>query len=95
MNATRHAVRQGVRRGWTEFLQSVRSPQDQGFYLFTGLLTLAVLWFNRDNEVGSTGLMYPTYALPSVLGALLTFGVVIGPAYALALEREDGTLLRH
>ncbi|WP_369140858.1 ABC transporter permease [Modestobacter versicolor] len=95
MNATRHAVRQGVRRGWTEFLQSVRSPQDQGFYLFTGLITLAVLWFNRDNEVGSTGLMYPTYALPSVLGALLTFGVVIGPAYALAMEREDGTLLRH
>ncbi|CCH86072.1 ABC-type multidrug transport system, permease component [Modestobacter italicus] len=95
MNASRHAAGQGLRRGWTEFVQSVRSPQDQGFYLFTGLVTLAVLWFNRDNEVGSTGLMYPTYALPSVLGALLTFGVVIGPAYALAMEREDGTLLRH
>jgi ABC-2 type transport system permease protein len=95
VNADRHAVGQGLRRGWTEFLQSIRSPQDQGFYLFTGLLTLAVLWINRDNEVGSTGLMYPTYALPSVLGALLTFGVVIGPAYALAMEREDGTLLRH
>jgi ABC-2 type transport system permease protein len=95
VNATRHAVDQGLRRGWTEFQQSVRSPQDQGFYLFTGLVTLAVLWFNRDNEVGGTGLRYPTYALPSILGALLTFGVVIGPAYALAMEREDGTLLRH
>ena len=92
---TGHAVRQGLRRGWTEFLQSVRSPQDQGFYLFTGLLTLAVLWINRDNEVGETGLFYPTFALPSILGALLAFGVVIGPAYSLAMEREDGTLLRH
>ena len=29
-----------------------------------------------------------------ILGALVAFGVVIGPAYALAMEREDGTLLR-
>ena len=32
--------------------------------------------------------------MPSILGGLVTFGVVIGPAYALAMEREDGTLLR-
>jgi ABC-2 type transport system permease protein len=95
VNPTRHAIVQGLRRGWTEFLQSLRSPQDQGFYLFTGVVTLAVLWFNRDNEIGDTGLRYPTYALPSILGALLAFGVLIGPAYSLAMEREDGTLLRH
>ena len=34
-------------------------------------------------------------ALPSLLGALIAFGVVIGPAYSLAMEKEDGTLLRH
>ena len=34
-------------------------------------------------------------ALPSILGALVAFGVVVGPAYALAMEKEDGTLLRH
>ena len=34
-------------------------------------------------------------ALPSILGGLVAFGVVIGPAYGLAMEREDGTLLRH
>jgi ABC-2 type transport system permease protein len=92
---TLHAVRLGVRRGWTEFLNSVRSPQDQGFYLFTGLATLAYLWFNRDDTVEGTTLLYPTVALPSILGALVAFGVVIGPAFALAMEREDGTLLRH
>ena len=95
MSASRQAVRQGLRRGWTEFVQSLRSAQDQGFYLFTGVLVLAVLWFNRDNEVGTTGLTYPTFALPSILAGLLVFGVVIGPAYSLAMEREDGTLLRH
>jgi ABC-2 type transport system permease protein len=92
---TLHAVRLGVRRGWTEFLNSVRSPQDQGFYLFTGLATLAYLWVNRGDTVEGTTLLYPTVALPSILGALVAFGVVIGPAFALAMEREDGTLLRH
>jgi ABC-2 type transport system permease protein len=92
---TLHAVRLGVRRGWTEFVNSVRSPQDQGFFLFTGLATLAYLWFNRGDTVEGTTLLYPTVALPSILGALVAFGVVIGPAFALAMEREDGTLLRH
>ncbi len=95
MNPTRHAIGLGLRRGWTEFVLSLRSPQDQGFYLFTAVGTLVFLWFNRDNELEGTGLTYPTYALPSILGALLAFGVVIGPAFALAMEREDGTLLRH
>jgi ABC-2 type transport system permease protein len=95
VNRTRHAIDLGLRRGWTEFVLSLRSPQDQAFYLFTAVGTLVFLWFNRDNELEGTELLYPTYALPSILGALLAFGVVIGPAFALAMEREDGTLLRH
>ena len=95
MNPTRHAIALGLRRGWTEFVLSLRSAQDQGFYLFMALGTLTYLWLNRDTEVEGTDLLLPTVALPSLLGALLAFGVVIGPAYALAMEREDGTLLRH
>jgi ABC-2 type transport system permease protein len=95
MNPSRHAIGLGLRRGWTEFVLSLRSAQDQGFYLFVGLSTLAYLWFNRDSEVEGTDLLMPTVALPSILGALLAFGVIIGPAFALAMEREDGTLLRH
>jgi ABC-2 type transport system permease protein len=90
-----HAVRLGLRRGWTEFMLSLRSPQDQGFYLFMGLGTLLYLWFNRDGELEGTGVSLVSYTLPSMLGALLAFGVIIGPAFALAMEREDGTLLRH
>ena len=90
-----HAVGLGVRRGWAEFVQSMRSTQDQGFYLFTSLLVLGYLFLRRNTEVEGTDLLYPSVALPSILGALVAFGVVIGPAYALAMEKEDGTLLRH
>ena len=95
MNPTRHAIGLGLRRGWTEFLLSLRSAQDQGFYVFMGGATLLYLWLNRDSEVPGTDLLLPTVALPSMLGALLAFGVIIGPASSLAMEREDGTLLRH
>jgi ABC-2 type transport system permease protein len=89
-----HAIRVGLHRGWTEFTQSLRSPQDQGFYLFTGLLTVGYLFLRRNSEVEGTDLLVPQVSLPSILGALIAFGVVIGPAYQLAMDREDGTLLR-
>ncbi|HET7350059.1 MAG TPA: ABC transporter permease [Marmoricola sp.] len=95
MNTATHAIRLGLRRGWTEFVQSVRSTQDQGFYLFTGVLVIGYLYLRRDTEVEGTDLLLPSVALPSILGALVAFGVVIGPAYSLAMEKEDGTLLRH
>lgn len=90
-----HAVGLGVRRGWLEFVLSVRSTQDQGFYVFTGLLTLGYLWLRRNSDSGVEGLPFAAVALPSLLAALVIFGIVIGPAYAIAMEKEDGTLLRH
>ena len=94
MNAKVYAARLGVRRGWTEFVQSVRSSQDQWFYLFTGFLAVGYLWIRRDTPVEGTDLLLPSVALPSILGGLIAFGVVICPAYSLAMEKEDGTLLR-
>jgi len=94
VNRNLHAIKVGARRGWHEFVLSLKSPQDQGFYLFMAVGILTYLWFNRGNELEGTGLFVPTYALPSILGGLIAFSLVIGPAYALAMEREDGTLLR-
>lgn len=90
-----HAVRLGLRRGWTEFLQSMRSTQDQGFYLFTGAAAFGYLLWRRNDPAEGTDLLLPSVALPSLLALLVAFGVVIGPAYSLAMEKEDGTLLRH
>jgi ABC-2 type transport system permease protein len=94
MNRTRYAVGVGLRRGRTEFVNSLRSPQDQGFYLFMATGILVYLWLNRTTEVQGTDLLLPTFALPSILGGVIAFGIVVGPAYSLAMEREDGTLLR-
>lgn len=94
MNRRLHAVRVGLGRGWTEFEQSIRSPQDQGFYLFTAVAIVGYLFLRRNTEVEGTSLLLPSVTMPSILGAMVAFGVVIGPAYALAMEREDGTLLR-
>lgn len=96
MNPVRNAIRTGIKRGWTEFLFSVRSTQDQGFFIFTTLVMLGYLWANRNNDLDFDGTVvaYPTLVLPSLMGALIAFGMVIGPAYALAMEKEDGTLLR-
>jgi ABC-2 type transport system permease protein len=95
MDPAVHAVRLGLRRGWTEFGQSLRSAQDQGFYLFTGLLVLGYLVIRRNDEVAGSDLLVPSVAMPSIIGALIAFGAIVGPAYMLAMEREDGTLLRY
>jgi ABC-2 type transport system permease protein len=89
-----HAVRLGLRRGWTEFVLGLRSSQDQWFYLFTAGLAVGYLYLRRDTVVDESGLLLPSVALPSILAGLIVFGLVIGPAYSLAMEKEDGTLLR-
>ncbi len=90
-----YAVRLGLRRGWMEFVQSIRSSQDQWFYLFTAFLVLGYLWIQRNADSPIEGVPFAAFALPSLLGGLIAFGVVVGPAYTLAMEKEDGTLLRH
>lgn len=88
-------VRLGLRRGWTEFKLSLRSPQDQGFYIFTSLGVLGYLLLRKGERIEGTDLLVTSVALPSILAGLVAFGVVVGPAFSLAMEREDGTLLRH
>jgi ABC-2 type transport system permease protein len=89
-----HAVRVGAARGWGEFRLGLKNPQDLGFYLFAAAGALLYLFWNRDDEVAGTSLPVPSAALPGILAMLVAFGAVTGPAYALAVEREDGTLLR-
>jgi ABC-2 type transport system permease protein len=94
MSRTRHAIKTGLQRGWHELVLSLKSPQDQAFYLFMALAVLGYLWLNRNSELEGTDLLLPSFAMPSILGALIAFGLVIGPGYSLAMEKEDGTLLR-
>lgn len=89
------AVRIGVRRGWTAFLQSLRSAQDSAFWIVTAGLVLGYLYIRRDDRAVGSELLVPTVSLPGILAALVAFGLVVGPGYQLAMDRADGTLLRH
>jgi ABC-2 type transport system permease protein len=94
MNARTYAIRLGLKRGWLEFKQSVRSPQDQGWYVFMAVAVLGYLYLRRDSKVEGSDLLVPVVSMPSILAGLIAFGVVVGPAYTIAMQREDGTLLR-
>ena len=52
-------------------------PQDQGFYLFMAVLTLGYPYLRSNAEVEGTSLLFPAVAMPSVLGGLIVFSVVI------------------
>lgn len=94
MNARRHAVEVGLRRGLTETLLSLRSPQDQAFYVFSAVATVGYLYLRRNTRIEGTDLAFATLTLPSILAATMAFGLIVGPMFQLTTEREDGTLLR-
>jgi ABC-2 type transport system permease protein len=94
MNRNLHAMRVGLHRGRTEMILSLKSAQDQSFYLIMALASLGYLYVRRNTVVEGTDLSFPTLAMPSLLGSLVVFGLVMGPAGQLAMDREDGTLLR-
>ncbi|QGQ18117.1 ABC transporter permease [Cellulomonas sp. JZ18] len=89
------AVRLGLRRGVTEFGHMLRSPEDVGWNAVIGVAVLVYLWTQRDTPVaGADGLTLPELALPGILAATIMFGMTLGPAFGLATEVEDGTVLR-
>lgn len=94
MNPGLFAIRNGLSRGWMEFRLNLTNPQDLGFYLVMGLVVLGSLFPRRDELYEGTSLSLATLAMPGVVGGLVAFLSMIGAAYSLAVEREDGTLLR-
>lgn len=84
----------GVRRGCTEFMNSLRTPTDVGYYVIGSAVFLFVILRNRDNIDETTGLSAGALMLPGVLAFSMIFAALFGLATAVATEREDGTLLR-
>jgi ABC-2 type transport system permease protein len=88
------AARLGLARGWTEFRHSLTNPSDLGSYLFLAGVAVAVLLFQRNARVDGSALPLAMLTLPSILGLLVAVGGYQGAGGTLAVEREDGTLLR-
>lgn len=92
MNAVTHAARLGISRGWIEFKQYLRNPQEMTWAIVMSAIFIGVLWFQRDQTIEGVSLALLT--LPSLLGMTIAQGGFMGAASVLSLDREDGTLLR-
>jgi ABC-2 type transport system permease protein len=94
MSPTMHAARLGLARGWTEFRHYLTSPQDLAWNLFVVIVFVVVLLFQRNARVDGSDLPLALLTLPSILGMWVALSGLQGAGGALAVEREDGTLLR-
>jgi ABC-2 type transport system permease protein len=94
MHPTVYAVRLGLARGWTEFRHTVTNPSDLAGYLLLVAISVGVLLFQRNARVEGSTLPLAMLTLPGILGLWLAVGGYQGAAGTLAVEREDGTLLR-
>jgi ABC-2 type transport system permease protein len=94
MSPTLHAARLGLARGWIEFRQLAVNPSDVAWNLFVVAVIVVVLLFQRNTGVAGSTLPLAMLTLPGILGMWVAIGGYQGVGAALAVEREDGTLLR-
>lgn len=94
MNPMLIAARAGLRRGWIELRHTFTNAQDLANYLFPTVVLLAVMFFMRNATVPGTSFSLGSRTMPSVLGMGIAFSGLVSLASILAIDREDGTLLR-
>jgi ABC-2 type transport system permease protein len=88
------AARLGVRRGCIEMGHSLSNRADQIWIVTINAAFVLVLVFQRDSDLGGTGYSLALATLPGLIGMNVAMGGWMGTAQTLAVEREDGTLLR-
>lgn len=91
---TLRAARLGLRRGFIEMGQSLTNRADQVWLVTVNAAFVAVLFFQRDSDLSGTGFSLALATLPGLIGMNVAAGGWMGTAQMLAVEREDGTLLR-
>jgi ABC-2 type transport system permease protein len=94
MSPVSHAVRLGLIRGWIEFRQTITDRDQVIWTVIMNGIYVTVLFFQRDSAMAGGSVTLAALTLPSLLGVGVAFGGWVGTASLLALEREDGTLLR-
>ena len=88
-----HGVRIGLERGWIMFRHIITTADGIVNTVIWAGIPLVILFFNRNDVVEGTDLSLAVVALPGFLGLMIAASA-IGPAYYIAAEREDGTVLR-
>lgn len=92
-NARWAAVLAGMSRGWIETRQTLTGLVAIN-YVIAPVIYAVVLLFMRDGKVPGTDFSLGAMLLPSLVGMSIAFGGLMGPAGTIAVDREDGTLLR-
>lgn len=92
-NARWAAVLAGMSRGWIETRQTLSGAAAIS-YMVSPVIYAVVLLFMRDSKVPGTDFSLGAMLLPSLVGMSIAFGGLMGPAGTIAVDREDGTLLR-
>jgi ABC-2 type transport system permease protein len=88
------AVRAGLSRGWIETRQDYARPAVLVLSLTWRVMYAVALVWMRGKTVPGTHFALGAMVLPSLLGMSIAFGGLAGPALAIVIDREDGTLLR-
>lgn len=88
------AARAGVARGLIEVRQTVTNAQDLWNYFLPTIGFLIAMFFMKDAAVPGTSFSLGSRTLPGVVGMGIAFTGLVTLAMSLAVEREDGTLLR-
>ena len=73
---------------------SLSTRADQIWLVTINAAFVLVLVFQRDSELSGTGFSLALATLPGLIGMNVAMGGWMGTAQTLAVEREDGTLLR-
>ncbi|MGW3962560.1 ABC transporter permease [Amycolatopsis sp. NPDC005003] len=94
MTARTVALRAGLARGWIEFKQTWTNLDDVIGQLVFVALFLGTLFFMRNATLPGTSFSLGAATVPGVLGAGIVFNGLTAAAGYLAVDREDGTLLR-
>jgi ABC-2 type transport system permease protein len=88
------AIRLGLDRGWIEIRHTLTYWPDLFQALFFSGLSILVLFLMRGHHVPGTTFSLGSLTLPGVIGMNIAVGGITGVTALLAVEREDGTLLR-
>ena len=92
--ARRQAVLAGLSRGCIEIRHSLTDTASIIVYFAFPVIFVIVLLFMRGKTVPGTEFTLGAMVLPSLVGMTIAFGGLTGPAGTIAVDREDGTLLR-
>jgi len=87
-------VRLGLRRGGIEVRQTLTYWPDLVQVLFVPVIGILVLLLLRGHHVPGTTFSLGSLTLPGFIGMTFATGGMLGVTTLIAVDREDGTLLR-